>query len=140
MDISLAQSDQAIADCYGVMAQLRPHLKQQEFVATIHRMQAEGFQLAAVREQGRVVAVAGFRVASNLHLGKNLYVDDLVTDEAARSRGHGEQLLAWLEAQARAQGCTTLHLDSGCHRAQAHKFYFAQGMTISSFHFIKPLN
>lgn len=139
MEICLAQSDQAIADCFAVMSQLRPHLQPAHFVATVRQMQAEGFQLACGLDQGRVVAVAGFRVSTNLHLGKNLYVDDLVTDPERRSEGYGGQLLAWLEALARQQDCRSLHLDSGCQRQQAHKFYFAQGMTITSFHFVKPL-
>ena len=40
-----------------------------------------------------VLAVAGFRALENLSAGRVLYVDDLVTDEARRSAGHGAQLL-----------------------------------------------
>ena len=36
-----------------------------------------------------------------LSSGKTLYVDDLVTDAAARSQGHGEAMLQWLIALAR---------------------------------------
>ncbi|MBD0336919.1 MAG: GNAT family N-acetyltransferase, partial [Cyanobacteria bacterium Co-bin13] len=30
-------------------------------------------------------------------------------------------------------------LDSGVHRAEAHRFYFREGLVITSFHFAKPL-
>ena len=33
----------------------------------------------------------------------------------------------------------TCVLDSGTHRPQAHKFYFREGMVITSFSFKKPL-
>ncbi|MEI8648330.1 GNAT family N-acetyltransferase [Paraglaciecola sp. Hal342] len=33
--------------------------------------------------------------------GKHLYVDDLVTDENARSNGVGAEMLNWLEHYAR---------------------------------------
>ena len=137
--IKLATSDKDIAACLPVMLQLRPNLVANRFVAQVHQMQKEGFLLALQQVDDQVVAVAGFRIATNLHLGRYMYVDDLVTDSAVRSQGYGEEMLAWLEAYARVQGCQYLHLDSGTQRTQAHKFYFAQGMTISSFHFIKPL-
>lgn len=137
--IKLATTDNEIQVCYPVMAQLRPHLLANRFVTTVRQMQKEGYLLAMLQVEEQVAAVAGFRVATNLHLGRYLYVDDLVTDGTMRSQGYGEEMLAWLEAYARVQGCAYLHLDSGTQRAQAHKFYFAQGMTISSYHFLKPL-
>jgi hypothetical protein len=36
---------------------------------------------------------------------------------------------------ARAAGCLRFTLDSGVQRSQAHKFYFREGMTVTSFHF-----
>ncbi len=54
-----------------------------------------------------------------LSSGKTLYVDDLVTDAAARSQGHGEAMLQWLIALAREAGCDTFSLDSGTHRRSA---------------------
>jgi hypothetical protein len=66
-------------------------------------------------------------------------VDDLVTDEARRSRGVGRALLAHLEEKARKLGCDVLALDSGAQRAAAHKFYFREGMHIPGFCFRKTL-
>ena len=85
----LATSDADIPACYPVMVQLRPHLQEAQFVETIHRMHATGFQLAMRTHDERVMAVAGFRVIENLHTGRILYVDDLVTTDAVRSAGHG---------------------------------------------------
>lgn len=137
--IKLAVTDSDIQACFPVMQQLRPQLVAARFVALVRQMETEGYQLAMAQADGQVVAVAGFRVSVNLHLGKNLYVDDLVTDGAVRSQGYGEEMLAWLEAYARVQNCLAVHLDSGTQREQAHKFYFAQGFTITSFHFVKSL-
>jgi GNAT superfamily N-acetyltransferase len=78
-------------------------------------------------------------VLNVLWSGKTLYVDDLVTDEANRSRGFGEAMIAWLVAQARSEGCKTFSLDSGTQRQAAHAFYFRVGLRISDFHFQMPL-
>lgn len=137
--IKLAVTDEEIMSCFRVLIQLRPNLVAGRFLKQVRHMQSEGFQLALLQDQGQVVAVAGFRVLSNLFMGKNLYVDDLITDAANRSKGYGEEMVAWLEAYARVQGCLVLHLDSGTQRQQAHKFYFAQGFPITSFHFAKSL-
>jgi GNAT superfamily N-acetyltransferase len=94
-----------------------------------------GYRLAYVEEGSRVAAVAGFRILEGLAWGKFLYVDDLVTDESLRSRGHGRELLRWLADHAREKGCAELHLDSGVQRFGAHRFYLREGMDITSHHF-----
>lgn len=134
--IALAETDIDIARCFPVMSQLRPHLIETEFVARVRRMQAEAYQLAFLADpSGTVRSVAGFRRMQMLFSGKTLYVDDLVTDAAARSRGHGDQLFDWLVAYARANGCDEFSLDSGTQRVDAHRFYLRKRMKISSFHF-----
>jgi len=135
----LATSDADILACYPVMVQLRPHHEEAKFVETVHRMHATGFQLAMRTHEGRVMAVAGFRVIENLHTGRILYVDDLVTSDEARSAGHGAALLRWLADYARDHRCLALELDSGTHRHLAHKFYLREGMHIANFHFTLPL-
>ena len=140
-DVKLAQSDADIARCFGVMHQLRSHLKDEaEFIRRCRQQMAEDhFSLIYVEDGGAVAAVAGFRIQNFLHSGKTLYVDDLVTAEDKRSKGFGETLLAWMENHARGQGCQTFSLDSGTQRTDAHKFYFRQGLAITSFHFAKKL-
>lgn len=133
--IRLATTDDEVKRCFPVVQQLRTHLREQDFLATIRRQEAGGFRLAFLEDGGNVRAVAGFRVMDNLFSGRVLYVDDLVTDEAARSRGHGKALLAWLIEQARSADCTSLELDSGVQRFDAHRFYLTNRMVISSHHF-----
>lgn len=139
MKIALAESDADIARCFPVMAQLRPHLVEAAFVARVRQMQHEGFHLAWLEDAGTVRAVAGYRYYDKLFSGKNLYVDDLVTDSNERSRGHGGRLLTWLAEQARQHVCTQLELDSGVQRFDAHRFYFRERMNITAYHFVRSL-
>jgi len=139
--ICLAESEEQICRCFPVMAELRPHLLEREFVERVRRQQREnGYQLAFVEESGAVRAVAGFRFAEFLAWGGILYVDDLVTASAGRSRGHGQALFDWLVARAKANGCSQLHLDSGVQRFDAHRFYLRQRMSIIAHHFALELN
>jgi len=133
--IRIARTDDDIAACFDVMRQLRPHLAQADFVSRIRVQNAGGFQLAYLAREGKVCAVAGFRLLDNLAQGRVLYVDDLVTDSDRRSQGCGAAMLEWLAARARDEQCSCLELDSGVHRFDAHRFYFTRRMFISSYHF-----
>ncbi len=135
-----AITDIDIENCFEVMSELRTHLKKDMFLSTVRHMETEGYKLAFIEDKGKVVAVAGYRIYSNLFMGKHLYVDDLVTAEIARSQGYGAQMVKWLRNEARKENCNFYHLDSGTHRGEAHKFYFRQGFTIASYHFSEQLN
>lgn len=139
--IRLAETDAAIAACHPVVAELRPHIATPEaLVEQVRRQAAEGYRLAYVEDGGRPVACAGYRIVEMLAHGRFLYVDDLVTLASERSRGHGDALLDWLEAEARRAGCRSLQLDSGTQRTAAHRFYFRKRMVVNSFHFWMALD
>lgn len=133
--VQLADTDEQIVRCFAVLHQLRPALLRAEFVSRIRTQQAEGYRLAFLEQSGTVAAVAGFRMQHVLWSGKTLYVDDLVTDAAVRSQGHGGAMIQWLISQARQHACDVLSLDSGTHRHSAHAFYFRHGLRITDFHF-----
>ena len=130
-----ADTDAEIQSCYEVMAELRPHIAREQFLPLIRSMQKDGFRLACIKDGGRVVAVAGYRVSTNLFYGYNLYVDDLVTADSERSKGHGRVMMAWLRNIAVEKGCKAFHLDSGVQRKRAHAFYLREGLELSSYHF-----
>ena len=133
--IQRASTNEQIDACFAVMAELRPHLKASEFVATVRRMEPEGFRLAFLQSDGVVQAVAGYRIIEMLRTGRMLEIDDLVTAAAARSGGFGKALFQWVIEQARAEGCSVVELDSAVHRADAHRFYFREHMHVLGFHF-----
>jgi GNAT superfamily N-acetyltransferase len=137
--IRIAATAAELRRCHAVMAELRPHVTAREFVTRVRRLRAQGYRVAYLTANGAVAAVAGYRFLENFAWGRFLYVDDLVTAERCRSRGHGRELLAWLVAQARAHNCDQLHLDSGVQRFGAHRFYLQNRMDITSHHFSRKL-
>jgi GNAT superfamily N-acetyltransferase len=136
IDISKAQSVEEILKCFPVMRELRTHITDEDdFVRRVQRQHGEGYLLAYVEANGEVRACAGYRYLEMLYAGKMIYVDDLVTRAVDRSLGYGAQLFDWLMNEARTHGCAELHLDSGVQRFDAHRFYLAKRMKISSHHF-----
>jgi GNAT superfamily N-acetyltransferase len=136
---SIAITDAQILACFPVMFQLRPHLVEADFVERIRRQQKEGYVLAFLADNGHVKSVAGFRIQESLYSGRFLYVDDLATDESARSQGYGTRLFQWLVKHARQNRCEALRLDSGVQRFAAHRFYLANRMEIACHHFSRKL-
>ena len=140
MNIGLAITDGEIAACFPVIAQLRPHVREEAFVTRVRRQEKEsGYTLAFVEDTDVVRSVAGFRISESLFYGRFLYVDDLVTDEASRSKGYGERLFDWLVQRAREKNCEAVALDSGVQRFGAHRFYLKKRMDILCHHFALKL-
>jgi GNAT superfamily N-acetyltransferase len=141
IDIAHAETDEQIAATFEVMQQLRPHLSRDQYLPLIRSLMAsDGLKLLVLREAGQVRALAAYRVMNMLYCGSLLYIDDLVVDERARSRGYGAQLIARLTDEGRAIGCSEIQLISRVTREQAHRFYFREGFGIECFHFRSKLS
>lgn len=139
--ITLATTQAQIARCFPVMAELRPHLIEEEFVERIQRQRKQsGYELAFLDDAGDVRAVAGFRVTECLWAGSFFYVDDLVTAAGARNRGWGQRMMDWLLQRAREEGCKEFQLDSGVQRFEAHGFYLKNRLHIVAYHFRRTLS
>jgi GNAT superfamily N-acetyltransferase len=127
-----------LARAERVHRQLRSALPE-DYAAKLRRVFAGGGRMVLAAQGEEVRGVAVYRVHENTFAGVHMYVDDLVSDETQRSRGVGHALMQWLEARAQALGCSCLILDSGTQRTRAHRFYFREGMYITSFNFKKSL-
>ncbi len=138
--VQLATDRDAIASCYNVMLQLRPHLVSKEaFVSQVERQLKEGYYLAYIQERGEVKALAGYRFLEFLAWGKVLYLDDLISESSHRKNGYGTHVLKWVINQAKKAGCDQVHLDSGPQRHDAHRLYLNHGFKIIGYHFALDL-
>lgn len=136
VDVHIATTDEEISATFDVMKQLRPHVREADYLQLVRLQEAEvGFRLAALREDNNITCVAGFRFCRSLGWGKYLYVDDLVTDNERRSNGAGKAMFDWLVKYARQAGCDEVRLDSAVYRHRAHRFYLRERMDIACFNF-----
>ena len=123
----------------AVHRQLRPQLPA-DYPARIEAVIKSGAHMLLAIDGERVIGLALWRIIENTYEGRRLYVDDLVTDQAERSKGIGKALLDWLYVRAGEENCDVLALDSGVQRGEAHKFYFREGMQIAAYSFRKMLS
>jgi ribosomal protein S18 acetylase RimI-like enzyme len=119
--------DREITAAFPLMRQLRDRLREETFLSEVRRQQSEGYRVFGGFEGERLVALAGVRRTHTLARGEHLFVDDLVTEEGARGRGHGRELLLEVARRVASEGLSKIHLDS---RITAKGFYERLG-----FHF-----
>ncbi len=137
-DSGMVVNADVLAAAEPIHRQLRPQLPE-GYRNRMEEIFSGGAEMVVALLDAKVAGLAVFRILEKTFTGRELYCDDLVTDEAARSRGVGHALIAYMERVARERGCDYLALDSGTQRQQAHKFYFREQMPITAFHFSKKL-
>ena len=133
-DIFIVETDAEIGSCFPVFSALRPHLKEGDFLPQVRRQQKESYQIVALKHEGSVRSVAGFRFAEFLAWGRVLYIDDLATLPGETGRGYGGALLDWLINHAKERACDAVHLDTGYARHAAHRLYLNKGFRLNSHH------
>jgi GNAT superfamily N-acetyltransferase len=138
--VELPPGDARLKAVYPVMRELRTELSDGELDERYAAGHADGYRVAALFDGDECRAASGYRLVTNFVSGRHLYVDDLVTADRWRSHGYGRLLNKYLVELARNEGCTSIQLDSGTHRREAHRFYFRERYAITSFHFVRLLN
>jgi GNAT superfamily N-acetyltransferase len=138
--VEVGPGDPRLDGVYPVLRELRDQMTREQFDDWYAEGYPDGYRVAALYDEGECRAVIGYRVMTNFVHGRLLYIDDLITLSAFRSRGYGKALIAYANKVAAGAGCAYVSLDSGTQRRDAHRFYFREGYVITSFHFGRPLD
>ncbi len=141
LTINELQSQKEILEAFPVMNQLRSHLDEKTYLDLVtEAIEKDKYRLFALYDQGKVVAVTGFKPMITLSSGRFVWICDLVTDKNKRSKGYGEKLLHFVQNWAKENGYGNVSLSSGLERIDAHRFYEEKmGYDKVSYVFKKPL-
>lgn len=135
MQIRTLNTADEIAQSFDAFLELRPALSNvQKFVSQVLVQQQEGYEIVAIEDNSEIIACAGFRIMTMLAWGKILYIDDLISKEKHRGKGHGKLLLEHVIRIAKDNRCNQVHLDSGHARHAAHRLYLNHGFKLSCHH------
>jgi GNAT superfamily N-acetyltransferase len=135
IEITFVESKIEIAECWEVASELRSHLNENNFVNDVLELMSDKYQIIVIKEDNKVVSFAGFRPLRFLNSGPIIYIDDLCTLENYRQKGYGTALLNYIKDLAIKSGKTSVHLDSGYFRLDAHKLYFKNNFKQNAYHF-----
>lgn len=124
LTINELQSQREILEAFLIMNQLRTHLDEKTYLDLVtEAKERDMYRLFALYDQGKIVAVTGFKPMITLYYGRFVWVCDLVTDKNKRSNGYGERLLSYVHKWAKENSYENVALSSGLQRADAHRFY-----------------
>jgi GNAT superfamily N-acetyltransferase len=126
-------------DAWPAVNALRAYVTLESFLANREAHIAEGTRLFGLVKDNVIASIAAIRIGLHLSGEKELYIKDLVTLEAYRSRGLGGELMSFLGDFAVSNGCFRVILHSAQHREDAHRFYMSIGYHQYATVFIKEL-
>lgn len=136
----LAKTKAELEKCFPVVKELRPQLSFEEYLEIYNEAHSkDSYEIVAIESEGKILAVMGYRVLSDFVRGKHIYVDDLVSSEAVRSKGLGAQLLKYAESVAESMGCKSLRLCTGIENERGVQFYEKNGWTKRAYVYTKKL-
>lgn len=129
-------------EAFPVMKQLRTHLDESTYLSLVKEAREnDDYKMFALYDNGKVVAVTGFMPMVTLYNGRFIWVCDLVTEQAHRSKNHGENLLRYVHHWAKENGYSLVSLSSGLQRTDAHRFYEEKmDYDKTSYVFVKKLD
>lgn len=133
--VKLIKTDPEIQQCWEVAFLLRPHLDKNNWLPMISEMmQNEKYSIAAIMDNDKFVAFAGYRVMTSLHSGNIIYIDDLCTLESYRGKGLASQLLEHVKAIAISTHKDAVVLDTDFNNNTAQKLYLKSGFQLVALH------
>ncbi|GAB6564971.1 GNAT family N-acetyltransferase [Bacillus mobilis] len=140
MNIKAVVTKEDLYDVFPVLQQLRTKLSREEASFLFQKMKEENYKLLSLRDEDEeVVSLAGVAICTNFYNEKHVFVYDLVTVEAHRSKGYGKVLLSYVEKWGKEKGCSSIVLTSAFPRIDAHRFYEREGYDKVSYSFYKEL-
>jgi ribosomal protein S18 acetylase RimI-like enzyme len=134
------QSSSDLEPAFLVMRQLRPHLSLEQFLQLTSQMHREQYELWAAFANDVIVGLVSTRAYTDLVRGTHLYIDDLVTDQTARSKGIGAALLVHVEKLSKELGFETLRLSCTLENEKGLKFYRREGWKERAFALVKKVS
>lgn len=141
--MSLVLHELSVADKTAIAAlghQLNPDIA----VATLENYLEQMFALDTYRCFGlfdgeTLIGISSGWITVRFYSGKQLEIDNVIIDAAARSKGVGAQFMQRIEEWASAHECKTVELNAYVQNSDAHRFYYREGYKILGFHFQKKM-
>lgn len=88
-------------------------------------------------DDGQIVGMANVSVLMGAGIGKNVYLEDFVTDTSVRGKGVGSMLWEAILEWGEEKGCRNLEFTCGNGRENAQEFYKRHGAEVYETNFFR---
>ena len=121
------------------LQRLDPRLASDLLAGRLAEMQQRGYLCVGIYDGDQLIGISGLWLLTKYYVGRHLEMDNVVIDEAYRSGGIGERLIAWVEDYARAAGCRAIELNVYVANQRGNRFWQRNGFVILGHHYQKIL-
>lgn len=124
---------------YDLVVQMGYKFSRDTYHSYLTEMIPKGYHQLVILDGPTAAGLSGYWLNTKLYCGRYVELDNVIVDEAYRSKGVGRILCEQIEQKARELGCQVALLDAYAENFRAHQFYFRQGYIIRGYHFLKHL-
>jgi GNAT superfamily N-acetyltransferase len=138
--IKKLETQEELYATYPFVAQLTPDLSEASFRTIQDKIMDDGYQcIGAFDTDGTMHGMCGYWIRHRFYCGKGLHIDNIASTGEMHGRGIGTVLMDWIVAEATAQGCDNVVLDTYLENKDAHAFYLKHQLRIAGLHFMRKL-
>jgi hypothetical protein len=102
--ITELRSESVLREAFPILRELHHQLDEQRYTELLVEMMPNGYRLFALRDGGRIAAVASVQILTILYYGRHLYVYDLVSTPSVRSKGSWKSFWSTWKGSLAARG------------------------------------
>ena len=102
-------------------------------------MVSQGYQCVGVYDDSNLIGICGLWIITKYYVGKHIEPDNVVFLPEYRSKGIGNELMAWIFEYGRTLGCEASELNCYLLNKKGQAFWEAQGYEAIGYHYQKRL-
>lgn len=127
-------------DIMRLVVMLNPNIPNDVLESRLYKMfKIQSYKCFGIFDKGVLIGLTSCWYTVRYYSGAQIEIDNVVIDEAYRSKGIGKIFLDYITDWAKKNDCETIELNTYVANHRSHKFYFEQGYKILGFHFQKQI-
>ncbi|MBL4867317.1 MAG: GNAT family N-acetyltransferase [Pseudomonadales bacterium] len=138
MEISLIPKK----DIYSIIPLLRilnETLSEELLQTRLDEMILQGYECVGIYDRSKLIGICGLWVVTKYYVGKHIEPDNMVFLPEYRSKGLGNQLMAWIYEYGISKGCVASELNCYLPNKKGNAFWENEGYEAIGFHYQKKL-
>lgn len=136
MELKVVSTLEEMLPQFDLVKQLNSNYTPQFYAGLLPLMIRNNYKQALCFTGAKLAGVCGFWINAKFYSGKYVELDNVIIDEAYRSRGIGDELCRFVLKIAKEEGCNMAMLDAYIENDDAHRFYERMGFYKRGFHML----
>jgi GNAT superfamily N-acetyltransferase len=116
---------------------LNGHVSEEVLKERLDEMIQQHYYCAGIFDENKLVGICGLWILTKYYVGKHIEADNVILLPEYQSQNIGQDLMVWIDAFAKNNGCVASELNCYIGNKKAHKFWEREGYEVIALHFQK---